>query len=142
MVVVDVLGSHTRITPQSHRVDTKVNCENHIMCTTAVTRGIVEYVGHSPSFLLVKVMERNDTFLFGIDVHPKDESKQLSVHALVAENRELKVRVQELEACVAEESVVHGRIRRPNACIELFIQAMHNPNSIEHFEGFSVVVKS
>ena len=29
--IIVQLGSHTCITPQSHRVDTKVNCESHIM---------------------------------------------------------------------------------------------------------------
>ena len=86
--------------------------------------------------------KKRHKFLFGIDVCPKDESEQPSVHALVAENRELKARVQELEAHVAElekkvksmeelDVQTHRALHASNAIF-------HGPNSIEHFESFSV----
>ena len=83
--------------------------------------------------------KKQHEFLFGIDVRPKDESKQPSVHALVTENRELKIRVQELEVRIAEleksmeelDVQMHKALHTSNATFQ-------GPNSIEHFESFSV----
>ena len=86
--------------------------------------------------------KKRHKFIFGLDVRPTDESEQPSVHALVEENRELKVRVQELEARVAElekkvqsmeelDAQMHRALHTSNAIF-------HGPNTIDHFESFSL----
>jgi hypothetical protein len=77
-----------------------------------------------------------------LDVRSTEECEQPSVDALVAENRELKVRVEELEACIAElqkkvksmeelDVQMHSALHTSNAIF-------HGPNSISHFEKFSL----
>ena len=86
--------------------------------------------------------KKRHKFLFGIDVRPTQECEQPSVHALMAENRELKARVQELEARVVElekqvkfmeelDVQMHRALHTSNAIF-------HGPNNIENFENFSL----
>ena len=86
--------------------------------------------------------KKQQKYLSGIDIRHLDECEQPSLDSLVAENQELKARVQQLETRIAELEKRLGSREDLDSQMQRALEpsnaVYHGPNSIEHFESFSV----